>query len=691
MRGSIPIDLPVPVSGWRTDQPPQKLSPDALRDGRNLLLGVDGVLAPRPGYARLPAQPPLGVADPRIMAGIGFTDTNGIEQVVIATLTQWFALNGDDWLDITGPVLGGDKNTPTRLVQFGSFNAQAAVYGVNGWQHNKLRLWLVNTTTHLVGTQEVANQPAVEVVNGYFNSIVHPTAPAPVGPTSFTASDLDVVADRLAVIDTSETGGGNGGHRRPDVVRWSKVLDGTWWPDLAWNPLAGIGNLVAIRATSRTAAVVYGQNGAYIMSGVQGDDAGAFVFDRIEGVTVGPLSPSALISVGGVHYYLGNDYHIYRCDGQNVDQICGPIHAAIMPKSPWSSRLAMPPAQKPVAMYDKIEQRIWFFVAFAGDEEAHHALVLNLPITGIRSGSWQVPQELFEGITSAFPVLEQFAPTWDEPGIHGSTTLTAPVGATDTTIPVVSTAGFPLTLLAPGHGRRTGVVSIPDYDAENAIGEFIVYTGLMATTLVGCTRGAFGTSAAAYAAATTVMSEITWNDADLVWPNWNAIPDSQEPALYLGTDTGFVCRLGGASMDPDNTLIKYQAQWGLIAAQATQELQINTVDLLLDLIPGDDLLMEVRLFSTVQVQPMPPYKLPFRQIVNQILLGADPDTWNFRVDAQVVADDAFQPGNYMDVQLSGSSAMGGARYAGGTLYADVRQRPDRLPGVPGLDKGPTTQ
>ncbi len=708
MRGAAPIEIPVPVAGWRADLPPHRLAPDTLRSGLNMLVGLDGILAPRGGYERLTVQPrsigwiadhayevgafvrdsngnvqectasgtsavvapawatTIGATtvdggtvwtrvdpDPRLVAGIGFEDESGIHQVVVATLTQWFALQSGAWVDITGAPFSGDKNTPTRLVQFGSWNNQSVLYGVNGYLHDGLRRWLVgDAVSARFGTDPFVNRVT--------------------GPTTIAADDMDVIADRLVLVNTHE----DGVTHYPNRSRWSSVIDGSSFPGGAWNDLAGIGNLVAVRAVSRRAGVVYGDHGGFIMYGQPGDDAGAFAFDRIEGVTVPPLSPSALISVGGVHYYLGTDLHVWRCDGQSATIISGPIDAAIRPGAEVTS-LAVGPAQKPVTMYDETGQRLYFFVtcpcasAQQPLEEAQTALVFNLPIDQVRGASWQVPQIFPDGITCAFPVIEQLAPTWDNPGVHGATTLTAPLGPDDTTIRVASTRGFP----DRGDG---GTVSLPIYDAEAGTGELVAYAALTPTALLGCTRGAFGTTPVSHALGTAVTCEVTWDDADLLWPDWNAIPDSLQPVPYVGTASGFACRFGSAARDPEQALISYAARWGLISSpNATQELQINTGEVILDPIASDDLALTIRAQRTVFEDGPPSVAVP---IADELLVGDDRSTWLFRLKA-IVATAAFKPANYLDVQLSGRSANRGPRYAGAYLYADVRQKPDRLPAV----------
>lgn len=382
MRGEVPLYIPVPRSGWRTDVPIHELPPDALSDGLNVAIEPDGLLQPRKGMERLtgPDGTPLAPLDGRVMAGLGFVDTTGAAQIVVSSLRKQYALQGGVWADITGPGTSGDKDTPYRLIAFGQFQGKSNIYLIDGAQHDNLQQWAVG------------NPAFTTVTNTNFNVNAL---------TSLAASDICVVADRLVVIDTDEKGGDAPG-RHTQRVRWSAVLDGTNWPIGAWNDLFGIGNLIAIRQASRTSAVIYGSEGGFIMSAVPGSDAGAFVFDRINDVIVPPHCPAAIVERGGRHWYTSQDLNIWVCDGQNARIFSEGIHAGLMQK------LAQGETQRPVAVYDKLRERVIFFLTFIADQEAHNAVAWNE-----RLSCWEPPWHFPEAITAAFPVTEMLGPTWD--------------------------------------------------------------------------------------------------------------------------------------------------------------------------------------------------------------------------------------------------------------------------------------
>lgn len=367
-----------------------ELPPDALSDGLNLCIEPDGLLQPRKGMTRLEAQLPVG--GQRIMAGVGYRDVNGQPQIVVSTLTNQYALIGQAWQDITGPTqTSAVYDVSVRLVPFAQVNGQSLLYMIDGTDHDNIRVWF-----------SVAGTLMQEVVNQNFNANALRT---------FAAADMAVVGDRLVVIATNEVAGDAPG-RHAQRVRWSSVLDGQNWPIGAWNELPGVGNLIAIRQSSRTTAIVYGETGAYIMTAQLGSDAGAFSFDRINDVIVPPHCPTALVERGGRHWYVSEDLNIWVCDGQNARIFSEGIHAGL------SDRLVTGTDQRPVAMYDEIRERVIFFVAtktpfgdLPGDSTKHEAM--SAIAWNERLGCWEPPWHFPEGITAAFGVTEMLGVTWD--------------------------------------------------------------------------------------------------------------------------------------------------------------------------------------------------------------------------------------------------------------------------------------
>ena len=662
MRGDTPIPIPVPLGGWRTDIPLHQLPLDTLisqpGDLRsfNCFIDFDGLLKPRLGYDV------LHNFGERIMGGISWTNSDSVVEIVVATLSTWFRFSPPDaWIPIGGPPNTGDVHFPSRFAVFGfdPVGHKDVLYGCNGAAQNA------------PGVNNVHRWTLTDVA---YTDLLFQGAP-------FLARDFAVIANRLVFVGVSEQG-----RFFPQRVRWSAVLDGTNLPPLAYNDLLDgeAGALVAIRLTSRSSAVLYTENGPpYIMSAQLGSDAGAFAFDRIQDGKDGPISASAITNVGGRHFYLAGDQHVYECDGQLARSVSGPIDAFLGSSSGVTAGLdphmlpglTIGQEQKPVTLYDKRRQKVWFFVAFFGDVavdalgfmqgEAFHALCLDLR----RGMVWEPPQQFPDAITAAFTLLEQMGPTWDNPGVSAQTTLATAVTSAGTTLLLTSAIGF----------TASGVVQL-EIDGQPTT-EQVRYTGKSGNTLTGCVRGGYGTgygsAAVAHGAGVAVIQHYSWETAP--WTSWDRIPSSFESAMYIGTKDGSLCRFFAASSDR-GLPIPWSATWGLLNPGPANHLKVNTVDVYINpqqnlILPGSDL------FTVVLEGLRTPYDPAPTSILSQ---GADtslPDTWFMPVPKDVAAG-ANLPANYLRFQLMGVASLNGPWYAGASLYAFIEPRPDRGSGFP---------
>lgn len=563
MRGQQVVPIPVPLGGWRTDVARQDLPPDVLADGQNVVVDRDGRLKPRQGYALLATQLPITPdPDPRIMGIVAWED-DAAEWIVVATLQRWFALLGGVFADIT-PIdqfNDGDPRSPTRFAQFGFDQGRTVLYGVNGATHDLMRRWVAGDAQYTTMVDTHGDPPR---------------------NFSLAANDITILVNRLVAVNTTEDG-----VRNPRRVRWSSVLDGTNWPALAFNDLAGnFGNIVCIQPSSLTSGVIYCDSGAVRITAVPGTDAGAFVFDIVQGAQAGPVSPTAIISFGAVHFYLATDGHIWQCDGFNAQQISAPIDAGLL------ANLAIGAAQKPVTLYDETQQRLWFFVAFQGDTVADAAESLHGISYDLLRGTWGVPAKFANAVTAADALLEMMGPTWDNPG------------------------GPP-----------------PD--------------------------------------------GYSWNSAP--WPSWDAIPESEAPAMYIGCSNGLLYRFNGGSGSDDGVAIDYSAVWGLRApGDNTQRYEINTVEVFLDQNATTEKpnVTVVGLFSPLASATV--------QILSRDVDQNDPQTWLMRLTPSMPVDPAgssFRPNNYHQMTLAGSTLITRPQYAGGQLFAFPTQRADIVKGV----------
>jgi hypothetical protein len=127
---------------------------------------------------------------------------------------------------------------------------------------------------------------------------------------------IESVADRIVVGNLRPV------TPRPDRVRWSAFRDQDTWPLLAQADLNIPGdNIVTIKRISRTAAVVYKDFCQYLMVAQAGSDAAAFRFELAD-ESPGPIAVRAVTKApGGEHYYVGNDFNIYRFSAQRAQLV----------------------------------------------------------------------------------------------------------------------------------------------------------------------------------------------------------------------------------------------------------------------------------------------------------------------------------------------------------------------------------
>jgi hypothetical protein len=119
-----------------------------------------------------------------------------------------------------------------------------------------------------------------------------------------------------------------GGVRWGSRIRWSALNDQATYPALAYADLVDTSdNIVAMQTMNRSAGLIYKAGSVWMATATGGSDAAAFRFE-IVGYAPGPISAGAVVvGRGGMHYYLGRDFNIYRCDGSSVQKVinCGNI------------------------------------------------------------------------------------------------------------------------------------------------------------------------------------------------------------------------------------------------------------------------------------------------------------------------------------------------------------------------------
>lgn len=644
MRGPSPIDIPPPISGLVANLPPHRIPPTALSDGLNVVVGTDGMMHSRSGYL------PAGMAQPadKPLGGVSWTDGNGDIASVIATRSKWYGFKSNEWTDITDPAHPVDNtgDNPARFAVFfegdlgdpnsnGNFYAYGVCAGFTASCADPLRRWRSDQTLY-------------QVITG-----------APTG------ADICVLANRVVVANVLDSSG-----HHPQRVRWSSInfaSDVTAWPASNNADLIGpFGNIIAIRPTSRLNAIAYAQTGAWIMAAAPGLDAEAFQFEKLYGVTMGPVSPSALIELGGAHYYLGRDGRIYLFDGQSAQVISAAIDSVVQ------ARMGATEAFRAHAVYLPQQQQIWWFVSLDSDTDPQHAIVLDT-----RLNVFMPIQNLHDSITCSLPVQEQTGYDW--------TTFGSPNGGTDfysTGTASVVQGSATVTLSAPVNptwavpklvlGNLPSsfwVASEEDYFIQAV--DTVANTITLSRPYAGTTNGS---------AAFTVGDLEDW--ASLPWKNWSDIGQANELTTFIGRSVGptadnkwGMAKFPAGSSD-DGQSISYKGVWGLRRIDPLDRMQVSNFELYLPPTDSPDSI-------TVNIDGL---EQPFDPNPESLYASAIPttDTDQFHPSLSNVVPTAVNPKgagaaipiNWMRFTLSGQSTMGGVTFGGSVVYAFPNRRPD---------------
>lgn len=292
MRGTQSFPIPIPSAGLRTDQPPHLIPPNALSDGKNMFIDLDGRLKPRLGYS------PVNQTGPnvRIMGGLNFAQGDLTRQTIVGSTIGFFINSGlGTWSALNGPVRHGSPDKPVRIVPF--FTG-GAIHALSCNFSDQIADWDGTSNAYTVlGASPIAR-------------------------------DLMVLNERVVALYTIEAN-----VNFPRRVRWSSNLDQTTWAAANLIDLSDVDDpIICGRPLGRTSGAIYGEKSIYLLSASPGDDANAFVAERVFAADgyPGPISSASVTVVGGLHYYMAHDGRIYTFDGVNPpNPISGPIDAAL--------------------------------------------------------------------------------------------------------------------------------------------------------------------------------------------------------------------------------------------------------------------------------------------------------------------------------------------------------------------------
>lgn len=365
MKGQLVIKFAVPTSGLVVNVPPDQVGPNALIAGNNVFVDLDGRLKTRlgptsvTGSSLFPAERVLGI--------FPYEDNNGIFYPTVGTTKRWQADIAGTWTDLSGGVLlNGDANDQVRFTAFAS-----------------------NGLNHVIGVNNVDPMKEWDSTKVAYATI----AAAPI------AREVLTLANRVVAFNTVESG-----TRHPFRVRWSAINDETSWPALAFADLQDTGSsIIGCALTSQISCVIYRQFSGWLMQAVPGNDASAFIFERIPAGDhmTGPTGPGSIVIAEGNQYYFGFDGRIYMYNGQSIQPISDPIDPFL--RSAYNNSFP----SRYVSSYNPAYRQIHFFFAYNGSTDPNACITFDL-----RRQAFEPVWTLPFNVTAAAEVTESTGPNW---------------------------------------------------------------------------------------------------------------------------------------------------------------------------------------------------------------------------------------------------------------------------------------
>ena len=374
-RGRDKTALVISPGGVREDLNPALIPEGYLLASSNWLTR-QGVGRPRSGYEQDGTT--LTAAD-RIM-GFGFRGSLSTAINLVAhTLTKAYNRTaGGTYSDITGTWTPSATSQHVRMVAYPSGGT----------------LWLLRTN--------LAN--AIDKWSGSGN-FTDPTQTAP------ACRDLTVTNGRVLGFNVT-TGGTNFPYR----AQWTDLNDVDTWPagniaELDETPDEG----VATRAFGPLTAGLYKEDSVWLA--VAQAAATPFQFQLVAH-TPGPVSPAALISFRGKHYWLAKDAVIYAFDGSKVEPVGRAIVKTFRENFDWESRQQVHGFVLPLA-----EPELWYVFPSSGSA-IKRAMSVNLTSGAMNphlfaddisaSSEWLAQPEItWDGLSGTWDALGDTYATWD--------------------------------------------------------------------------------------------------------------------------------------------------------------------------------------------------------------------------------------------------------------------------------------
>lgn len=309
MRGAVQTLLPTMPGGVREDLNPAMLPDGVLLDSTNYLVRR-GVGQTRPGYTSALLAP-----DAKRVIGIGIRGTrNQTSNIIIATTDHTYTWDGSTVTDSTGS--GWSVSANNQHVRMVTFSQGGVDYALTINEANALREW-----------------------NGSGNFTATAGSP-PAG------RDLTIAGNRVIIAYPATF---------PHRIRWSGFNDRTVWGASAYADLLDTpGSIIAARAFGPNTFGVYKDDAIYLATLQAAVEPFQFQFIAR---APGPASPASLVDALGVHYWLGEDYAIYKFDGASPKVVSTGLARTISKHMDFANRDQM----FGFPWFSQDERELWFF------------------------------------------------------------------------------------------------------------------------------------------------------------------------------------------------------------------------------------------------------------------------------------------------------------------------------------------
>jgi len=350
----------------------QDLNPREAAIGSENILYTRGVLKTPYGFSTLDLSSGLNSGDQVIFLG-EFTELDKTSHTMAVTTQKIYKHNTTSaaWDDITGTALSAQVGSPVSMVAIAHDDTDIylndSALQANAYYHCIICDGGVGNIQRWAGKYETDFADLVGA-GGYH------------GGTTHRALHVGAFRNRLILLNSQDYDATTKvWTNNNQMVRWPTVGKLQTWTGTG----SGFVSLVDTGGYNLWAALlggtyyIYQNNSIWDLRYV----GGTTVFDPYPAVSdLGLLSNHLLVSTNNIHYFVGNDYNVYRYYGGTVKEAIGDKIRDLL-----ESEISAAGAAKSWMVLGAEQKRLWIFVVLSGYTYSTKAYGLDL-----RTGAWQV-------------------------------------------------------------------------------------------------------------------------------------------------------------------------------------------------------------------------------------------------------------------------------------------------------------